>query len=109
MLKSELSSQENRHLHTYQAAVHEGLGMCMAVQQRRDADGTLDQAASLYMRGSRPDFALRVRLLQYSLAKPLRGYRSAEIMKKASQIDERKTLYCGMFTEEAGMSYLYNQ
>eukprot|EP01060_Flectonema_neradi_P034270 TRINITY_DN595_c0_g1_i4.p1 TRINITY_DN595_c0_g1~~TRINITY_DN595_c0_g1_i4.p1 ORF type:complete len:1871 (+),score=396.90 TRINITY_DN595_c0_g1_i4:294-5615(+) len=106
-LKSELGSTPDSRTN-YQAACFEAMGMCSTLlRQRRDTDSWFDQGAQLYLRGRKPDCALRTRLFQYSLSKINRGHRSPEIIKLASQIEEKRPLYYGMFHEEAGLSYLY--
>ena len=106
-LKSELGTTPDNRAN-YQAACHEAIGMCSTLlRHRRDTDAYFDQAAQLYLRGRKSDYALRTRLFQYSLSKINRGHRSPEIIKLASQIEEKRPLYYGMFHEEAGLAYLY--
>ena len=107
-LKSELSSQDSKHQHLYHAGACEGMGLCMVVQQKRDADQHLDQAAQLYLRGNRGDYSLRARLTQYSLARVARSYRASEIMRTAINIDDKNTLHAGLFYEAAAISFLYS-
>eukprot|EP00754_Rhynchopus_humris_P023906 Rhum_TRINITY_DN14852_c15_g2::Rhum_TRINITY_DN14852_c15_g2_i1::g.123482::m.123482/K20305/TRAPPC8, TRS85; trafficking protein particle complex subunit 8 len=108
-LKSELGSQESKGQHLYHGAALEGLGLCQVMANRRDAESTLEQAAQLYARGGRNDYALRARLEQHALLRERRSYRAAETMRLACAIDERKLLRCGVFLEAAAHSYLCSE
>ena len=108
-LKSELGSQESKGQHLYHGAALEGLGLCQAMANRRDAEATLEQAAQLYTRGGRSDYALRARLEQHALLRERRSYRAAETMRLACSIDEKKMLRCGVFLEAAAHSYLCSE